>query len=258
MRESVIDLKFYRSIKNNKFSRSFIYLLLLFLIIYFISGTRIFIGTRIAVDELISTVNSNIPEFKLDNGEFSFEGKMPYYISRSTDEVYVIDTTGQVTENILKDVASGMLITKDKVYLKSSAVETREFNLAEFKGVTVTKSDVIEFMPKLNWIVLIFIIFGFIFVLGWKLLNAVILALLGLAANAIFSGRLKFSNLMNISIYALTLPMLIQLAVGLYGYPIPNFGLIYWAISILYVVLAVKSCSDEEKELNSGNDLEQV
>lgn len=254
MRESVIDLKFYRRIKDNKFSRSFVYLLLLFLIIYFINGTRTFIATRIAMDELAVNLNYDVPEFKLENGEFSFEGKMPYYISSSTDEAFIIDTTGQVTKDALKDVAVGMLITKDKLYVKRSEVETREFSLSELKDITFTKSDVIEFLPKLSWIVLIFIAFGFIFALGWKLINVVILALLGLFANAVLNCRLKFNNMMNISIYALTLPMLIQVAVNLYGYPIPGFGLIYWGISILYVVLAVKSCRDEANELNAEDD----
>jgi len=258
MRESVIDLKFYRSIKDNKFSRSFVYLLLLFLIIYFINGTRIFIATSIVMDDLAVSLSYDVPEFKLENGEFSFEGEMPYYISSSTDEAFVIDTTGQVTKSVLKDVASGMLITKDKLYVKRSDIETREISLTELKDITLTKSDVIEFLPKLSWIVLIFIVFGFIFILGWKLINAVILALLGLIANPFFHSRLKFNNMMNISIYALTLPMLIQVAVSLYGYPIPRFGLIYWGTSILYLVLAIKSCRDEANEPNAGNDPEQV
>lgn len=258
MRESVIDFKFYKSIKNNKFSRSFVYLLLLFLIIYFINGTRTFIATRIGVDELAAGMSTNIPEFRLENGEFSFEGEMPYYISSSSDEAFVIDTTGQVSESILKDVSSGMLITKNMIYVKRSDIETREFSLTELKGITLTKSKVLEFLPKLSWIVLIFIAFGFIFVLGWKLLNALILALLGLVVNAVLKGRLKYNNLLNISIYALTLPMLIQLAVNLYGYPFPRFWVIYWGLSILYVAMAVKSCKDEPVEPEAGNELEQV
>lgn len=255
MRESVIDFKFYRSIKNNKFSRSFVYLLLLFLIIYFINGTKTFVVTGVVVDELATRLNFNMPEFSLTNGEFSFEGEMPYYISSSTSEALIIDTTGQVDETVLKDVASGMLITKNKAYVKRSEIETREFSLSELKGVSVTKRDVIEFLPKLRWIVLIFIAFGFIFALGWKLLNTVILALLGLTANSILKGRLKFNNLMNISIFALTLPMLLQLAVNLYGYPIPGFGLIYWGISILYVFMAVKSCVEEPDEDSTATDI---
>mgnify|MGYP000849542722 CR=1 FL=1 len=249
MRESVIDFKFYRSIKDNKFSKSFVYLLLLFLIIYFINGTRTYIGIRIAMEELASNLNANVPEFRLENGEFSFKGDMPYYISSSTNETFVIDTTGQVTERVLEGAETGILVTKDK----RNEIETREFSLSELKSVTLDKSDILEFMPKLSWIVFIFIAFGFIFVLGWKLLNAVILALLGLFANAVFKGRLKFGNLLNISIYALTLPLLVQLAVNLYGYPIPRFWMIYWVISILYVVLGIKNCIDEPEDAPGEN-----
>ena len=258
MRESVIDFKFYRSIKDNKFTRSFVYFLLLFLIIYFINGTRTFIVTRIFMDHLAVHMAENIPEFRLENGEFSFEGDMPFYISSSTNEAFIIDTTGQVTESALKDVGIGILITRDKVFVKRNEIETRQFSLSGLEGFTLTKSDVLEFIPKLSWIVFIVIAFGFIFVLGWKLLNAVILALLGIAANAVLKGRLKFNNLLNISIYALTLPMLVQLAVNLYGYPIPRFGLIYWLISILYLDLAIKSCIDQDKESGAGNELEDI
>jgi hypothetical protein len=258
MRESVIDFKFYRSIKNNKFSRSFIYLLLLFVMIYFINGTRTFLVTRIFIDELVTNLNLNVPEFRLENGEFTFEGDMPYYINSSTNEVFVIDTTGQVTESVLKDVNFGVYISKDMIYMKNSEIETRQFNLSELKDITLDKSDMIEFLPKLRWITIIFIAFGFVFVLGWKLLNALILALLGLIANSVLKSSLKFNNLLNISIYALTLPLLIQLAVNLYGYPMPRFGYIYWGISVLYVALAVKSCRDEESESGAGNDLEQI
>ncbi len=248
MRESVIDFKFYRSIKNNRFSRSFIYLMLLFLIIYSVNGVRTFVVSRIVVGEIAAGLNDSVPEFKLENGKFSFEGKMPYYIEENADEVFVIDTTGEITEDILKDKKSGMLITEDKILAKTNAIETREINLSELKGLTVTKSDILEFLPKLSWIILVFIFFGFIFVLGWKLLNVVILALLGLIANSVMKGRLQFNNMLNISIYALTLPMLIQLAYNLSGFLIPKFGIAYWGISILYVVLAAKSCIEEENE----------
>ncbi|HOE57393.1 MAG TPA: DUF1189 domain-containing protein [Bacillota bacterium] len=258
IRESVIDFKFYRSIRNNKFSRSFLYLLLLFLIIYFINGIRTFIVTRIVIDKIGVNFIENVPEFRLENGELSFEGNMPYYISNSTNEIFVIDTTGSVKESVLKDVRTGMLITRNNIYIKTNEIETRTFSLTELKGIILTKSDILEFLPKLSWIMLIFIVFGFIFALGWKLLNAVILALLGLIVNSVLKGRLKFNNMLNISIYVLTLPMLIQLAVNLYGYPLPGFGLIYWGISILYAALAVKSCRDEENESDLANDTEQL
>ena len=258
VRESVIDFKFYRRIKNNRFSRSFVYLLLLFLIIYLINGTKTFVVTRMIMDNLAASLSVNIPEFRLENGEFSFEGEMPYYIINSPKETFVIDTTGQVDESVLRNTSTGVLITKDMVYMKRNDIETRQLSLAEFKGISVTKSDILDFLPKLSWIVLVFIAFGFIFVFGWKLLNAVILALVGLIADTVLKSGLKYNNMLNISIYALTLPMLIQLAVDLYGYPVPGFGLIYWGISILYVAMAIKSCKEETAGPEAGNVLEDV
>jgi hypothetical protein len=254
MRESVIDFRFYREIKDNRFGKSFVYLLLLFLIIYFIGGTKTFVIIKPVVEELAVQIDNNVPDFKLEKGEFIYEGEMPHYISSSTNEVFVIDTTGQTDGEALENVTSGMVITKDKIYLKQNVGELRIVNLKELEGIELTKADVVEFLPKLSWIVFIFIAFGFIFVLGWKLLNAVILALLGLAANAALNANMKYGNLLNISIYALTLPLLLQLAVDLSGYIVPGFGFIYWAISILYVVMAVKSCRDSYTEDTSGNN----
>lgn len=254
MRECVIDFKFYREIKDNRFGKSFVYLLLLFLIIYFIGGTKTFVIIKPVVEELAVRINNNVPDFKLENGEFSYEGDMPHYISSSTNEVFVIDTTGQTGGEVLENVMSGMVITKEKIYLKQNLGELRIINLKEYKGIEFTKEDVVEFLPKLSWIVFIFIAFGFIFVFGWKLLNAVILALLGLAVNAALNANMRYDNLLNISIYALTLPLLLQLAVDLSGYSVPGFGLIYWAISILYVFMAVKSCRDSYTEDISGDN----
>lgn len=253
MRECVIDFDFYKQIKENRFSKSFLYLLLLFLVIYSINGTKTFILSRYFIDEKIAEFAEKVPEFRLQNGEFVFEGKMPYYISSSTSEVFVIDTTGQVTKSVLDTAKSGLLITKDKVYIKRNALELQEFNLREApEGFTLTKAKVIEFLPKLSWIMLVFIVFGFVFVLAWKLLNAVLLALVGLIANSVFKAKLSYGQLLSISIYALTLPMLLELAYSLVlvtGVYIPRFWMIYWLISILYVTFAVKSCRQGAPEI---------
>jgi len=256
MRESVIDFGFYREIKDNKFGKSFTYLLILFLIVYFIGGTKTFVVTKAVMEELAIHFSSDVPDFKLEKGEFSFEGKMPHYISGSTNEVFVIDTTGQTDEKVLEDVQTGMLITKDKLYMKQNAGELRILNLREFGDVKVTKADIAEFLPKISWIILIVLVFGFIFVLGWKLLNAVLLAFLGLAINSAMNAKLKYNNMLNISIYALTLPFLLKLAVDLSGYYVPGFRLIYWGISALYVAMAVKSIKDSYEEEEGTGGLE--
>lgn len=244
MKESVIDTKFYRQIKDNSFGRSFAYLLILGLIAYCMYATIMFLGMQGMIDDLASQLSSSIPDFKLANGEFTFAGKSPFIINGGSDEVFIIDTTGKTNEAALQSATIGILITKDSVYAKQKA-DIRRLDLRETKGITLTKADVAAFLPRLKTILLIVMAFGFLAALGWKLLNALLLAIIGLMINESIKTDLKFSHIFNFSIYALTLPILLELAVFLSGFRFPLFFVIYWFISIAYVIMAIKGYKDE-------------
>lgn len=243
VKESVIDFNFYRKIKDNRFARSFLYLLLLFLIIYSMITVRNYILVKTAVEQATFELNESMIEFQLKDGRFSFEGEMPYYISNSTDEVFVIDTTGSVGPEALDNVITGILITENKVYLKSNE-RLQEFDLSMFNQVEFNKQMLIELLPQISLLVLIFMIVGFVFALGFKLLSAVFLALIGVLINSIYKTDLKYKQLFNFSIYALTLPMLIKLGVDFSGYIFPTFFVIYWAIAIVYLTVAISTYRD--------------
>lgn len=254
MKESVIDINFYRSIKDNKFSKSFTYLLPLYLIIYIMYSTIIFISIQGWVSGLTYQLTSNVPDFKLSNGEFSFQGKMPYTINNTAGELIVFDTTGKTTEKVLDKATVGMFIAKDYMVIKQPNKENR-FSFTELKGTTITKNDFVEFLPKLNYIIIVGIILYFVIALGIKLANVLLLALCGLLFNEALKTDLKFGSLVNFSIYALTLPLLLELAVFLSGMYIPYFTFIYWFISIAYVAAAIKNYkNDMLKDKKEGGD----
>lgn len=250
VRESVIDFSFYKSIKENKFAKTFLYLLLLLLIIHSMITIRNYVLVKNVMERASIELSQNIPDFELKDGKFKFSGKMPYYASSSTNEIFVIDTTGSVDARVLNNVMAGVLITEDAVYLKNN-LQSQTISLADFKGADFNKQDLIEFIPKLSWLVLIAMIVSFVFVLGWKLFNAVLLALLGILISAAYKVDLKYRHLFNFSVYALTLPMIIKLAVDISGYYIPLFFVIYWAISIVYLSLALKAYKESENHENT-------
>lgn len=257
VKDSVIDFKFYRNIKDNRFAKTFLYLLLLLLVIHSMITARDFLLVKNVMERASYELSANIPDFQMKDGKFRFEGKMPYYITSSTNELFVIDTTGTVGPDVLKDVIAGVLVTEDTVYLKNN-LQSQSINLADFKGLEFNKQSVINFIPKLSWMVLIVMMVGFIFVLGWKLLNAVLLALLGILINSTYKTDLKYKQLFNFSVYALTLPMLIKLAVDIAGYPIPFFSIIYWSISLVYMSFAIKTYKESESQADDGDDASLV
>lgn len=256
-KESVIDFKFYRNIKDNRFARTFLYLLLILLIIHAMITARDFLLVKNVMERASFELTTNMPDFELKDGKFNFAGKMPHYISMSTNELFVIDTTGSVGPESLNNVIAGVLITEDKIYLKNY-MQLQTINLADFKDLQFNKQDMVNFIPKISWLVLIVMMVGFVFVLGWKLLNAVLLAIFGILINTTYKTDLKFKQLFNFSVYALTLPMLIKLAVDISGYPIPFFSLIYWFISILYMALAIKSYRETSNQAGEKDETDLV
>jgi len=205
------------------------------------------------MEQFAYKLSESMVEFQLKDGKFSFEGEMPYYISSSTGELIVIDTTGSVQPKVLDNVITGVLITEDKVYMKINN-SSKEIDLATLKETELNKQMLIEFLPQVSWLVLIVMMIAFVFELGFKLLNAIILALMGIFINSMYKTDLKYKQILNFSIYSLTLPMLIKLGIDLTGYVIPSFFIIYWAVSITYLSLAIRTYRDGTSKADRDED----
>lgn len=259
VKESVIDFKFYKHIKDNRFAKSFLYLLLLLLIIYSMLTVRNYLLVKSIMEQAASSLRESVPEFQLENGKFSFEGEMPFYISNSNEAIFAIDTTGALDENSLQGTTTGILITEDAMHLKSN-IQQQTLNFSEMKDSKFNKSDLIELLPKLSWWVLVFMLISFVFVVAGQVLFAVILAMIGLIISSSLNIDLKYKHVLNFSIYALTLPMLIDLAIDIAGLPIPQFifFMMYTAIAALYLLFAIKAygASLNEPEVSDGNNIE--
>ncbi len=243
IKDSVTDFRFYREIKDNRFGRTFIYILLLFLIVYSINTVSLYINVKNAMDVVALELSEKAPEFVLSSGELEFSGEMPYYVYNDEMQAIVIDTTGQTSEDAIKSKMTGILLTKDRMYVKNQ-MQYNVMNYSDMGDLTFTKQDLINFLPKISNIVLVFMVILFIFVLGMKLLQAVLIALAGMIFSSAFKVELKFRHLYNFAIYALTLPLLLQVAHNLSGLSIPFFSLIYWIIAILYIGMAVRYYRD--------------
>ena len=246
VKESVIDFKFYKNIKDNRFGRTFLYMFLLLLIVYTMLTARNFFYIKNTMEQASFDLSNNVPNFELTNGRFSFEGQMPYYFLNNDFGVFAVDTTGQLNESVLQHTTNGMLIMEDRVLVKSN-LQLQSIKFSDFKESTFTKQDLVEMLPNFTWLALICMVVWFAFVISGHLLYAVFLALIGLVISSGYKADLKFRHTLNFSIYALTLPVLLDLLVDIPGLPIPkvSFFMVYTAVAIVYMLFAVKSYSEE-------------
>ncbi|HOL16658.1 MAG TPA: DUF1189 family protein, partial [Bacillota bacterium] len=134
-------------------------------------------------------------------------------------------------------------------YLKQNRFETRHYHLSALAaGPALTRSDLIRWLPLLKLITVFMIVIGFIVYFCGKLLGALIVATGGLILESATRCKIGFGNLYKLSVYALTLPMIMQTVLTLVRIKIPLFSLFYYGIALLYLYRALTATGQENAD----------
>jgi hypothetical protein len=235
---SLWNFRSYKSLSQTKGGKSFLYILLLFLLVYLIGSIYISAQIGNVIGYLGEAMQENVPDFRLSGGKFSFSGPMPYRIEED-GFLLVIDTTGQTSMDDFDNVPNGIYITEDEM-MTFQLGKTEIVHFSDLAPLEISKDQIVSFLPGINAIVWIFIAIWFLFAFAGKLFGILILALIAMIATAMFNQKLTFLNQWNIAIYASTLPMLVKLVNTLLDGPLSGFMFIlYWGLAITYVFLGI-------------------
>jgi len=239
-KNSVTDFNSYNIYIIYSLRRAFLYLFLLTLIFGTITGVKVLYDFNTGLNEIIQGVQTEIPNFKLQNGELFVDANMPLLLDKSQDSIFIIDTSEQTNQNILKDYPRGILITKNEVIQKKNEIETSLYSFKDLGDLVVTKSDFEKYLPYLKILNVFIVVFGFIGFFIGKLFSVLILSLVGLLISKIQKYDSGFGNLFKVSIYVLTLPLMIKTVLVLFDVTIPYFSLLYYGIAIFYLWHIIK------------------
>ena len=92
--------------------------------------------------------------------------------------------------------------------------------------------------------VFVFVFMGIFFILG-KFISALIISLLGRAINSAKRTNLSYKGIFKISVYAMTLPLLICTALDFVPLRIPFIWVLFYAIAFIYVYGAINNIRKE-------------
>ena len=189
-------------------------------------------------------------------------------IDNIADQVLVLADTKDLDEtkiNEYKDKINlydiGVLILKDKVYLKNSYTGTdlQEIPMSDIGSIygksEFTKQDIVNDINSINMISLcislaftVFLGF-FITYLIMSILDIIILALLSNIVAILLRVRMKVSALVNISVHAMTLPIILLLIYAIVlmttGFEIKYFNIMYRGIAYIYCLLYTSDAADD-------------
>ena len=243
---SITRFEAYKYFFRQSFGKAFLYLILISIPLAAISGFRTIYDFNVGINDAVKYVKTDFPNFELTNGELEVDAEMPYIVEKNEEELIIIDTTDKADATILNGYESGIFISKYGLDYKKSAFETRKIDFASFNGVTFTKDSILKWLPYLKWFTLLIILFGFFFYIIGKLISALFLSIGGIIMAKVIKHKISFGNLYKLSIYCLTLSILINALINLMGLTIPFFSLIYYGIALVYLWKVIKVLKNQE------------
>lgn len=209
----------------------------------------------------ITYFNENISEVHFFDGNLSVDNGEKKEIENANSVVpYILIDTDADAEEIgkyqekLGGYESGIIILKDKIVYKNELLSSiLEYKYADIVGnyniTEFDKQDVLNFISQINNFKLyasVFVamfIYLYIIYLASTIVDVFMLAVLGFIIARIAGMKIRFKATFNIGIYALTLPILLNLIYivinSLTGFEIQYFSWMYTTISYIYVIVAI-------------------
>lgn len=247
--EAVSDFRFYKRVKDFPISKCVKYILLLIFLITLVFTVRFTYDFGKGLDKMIEWVRQNIPPIEIQNGIATVDVKQPYIVEEG-GYVFIIDTTGEITS--LDKYEKGLLLTKGKFIVKENNAKTQIFELAHIikdsqkliideHSLGLFRKNVWNFFP-------VFLIWHYIRLCLAKFFHILFFSLVSLVTSSVIGVKLNYRQLFSIGLYAITPSVLLGILLAAFGRPLPFFGIIYSGIYIIYLIMAVTSCREEEKD----------
>lgn len=269
---AIFNLEKYNIFAKEPLKNSIKYLLKLLLIVSIILAISATIKAGMMMDKLTNYIKNDLPEFELKEGKLNVNEYVEAF-----DEEYqaklIVDTSDDLTDEQIKEYKKsskeglfGFVFFKDKVYytvidedlgVDSPGIETTYNNLLENVNVdNVTKNDLVNNYLTNSGLMKIKIgicFYAFISIFVQNILSLIedifIVAVFGWVASKIIKVKLALTQNISLSIYSLTLSIIISLiytVVHAYtDFTIMYFAFMYLVIAYIYMVASIMIMKDD-------------
>lgn len=252
---SITSFDKYRLFLRQSAGKAVVYLLLITmaaaLFVYIPAGIDYF---RL-IDDMTANLDTKIPDFRFANGKLSVSGEMPIIIDNGAYPV-IIDTSPNSENTVLDQYDIVILITSDKI-IQKNYVEKTISDLGAFKGLELTRDDLAKIFPIMKPIGIFVIMLMVLFYIIGKFINALIISLIGLIINKVEKTKLSYRSIFKLSVYSMTLPLIISALLNLFPSQLPFAWLLFYVIASIYLFGAIKTIKKEISYI-TDNDRPQV
>lgn len=242
LKKSIFKFEEYEKFIEEPLKRAFGYFFKLMLIFSLFITIALTYTVNNNVKNFTKALKTEFPSFKIENNVLNIEGKdsFEYYFDDYDVNLIIDETQENYVEN---DYDNCLIMLKNSMFIKYGGY-TQEIGYNNIGNIS--NQTIIGFFETQEWNILYISTCLVMFLLNYMLysiiilLDVVTLSILGLIINTLIGTRFKYKDLVKISIYAMTLPILLYLLYLIsnvfFGTTIKFFQLAYNTISYIYLI----------------------
>ncbi|GIM29375.1 hypothetical protein CPJCM30710_20410 [Clostridium polyendosporum] len=251
--KAIIDVKYYINFNKESVGRAILYLLFMSLLLGTIKSIRPIYDYNYELNKASQELQKNNIDFYLKNGEL-YISKSPYIFSDEGNFIF-IDTTKKASEfdnTSLKaydtnNKGNVMFIFKDKMIISQQFRENQEIKYSDLGNLEFNKSSAISLINALKWVSIFIVLFLIVGMFLGHMFSGLIVGVFALLISAFMKVKLKFSNTYKLSIYALTLPTIVDVIRSSLALSVPHFYKIYILGATIYMIFVIKIIKDHNE-----------
>lgn len=255
VKNAIINFDEYQNFSKEKLSTAIKYFLKLMIIFSILIS--VFLTARLykEVETLKTSFKNECPDFKIENNILIIDGDNKKYEKNFEYELLgvIIDSEStDITEEQSGQYQRVIAFLKDKMVVKTQDAKTSMTYEDINKNQNInglSKQSLLEYANSNEFIFIYAIffvitaIFAFIAYSLQILMDIFLLSIIGLIISKIAAIKLKYKEIFNMSVYALTLSIilyLVYICVNIItGFTIKYFDLAYEIISYIYIITAI-------------------
>lgn len=245
---SFFDFAAYKEFLVQGLGKSILYIFLVTLIFSTISNINIIDKFNSELSSVETTFIHSAPNFELKNGTFSIDSDEPIYY-KYDDQQLIVDTSGKTSKSVLDSYSNGIYINSNELILRQKYSTLQTLKFSDFSELNLTKITIQDTMSTLKIIFPVIILFlnPIIAFLLNLISGFLVIGPLTLSISAVMGIKLKYSKACALSLYAMTLPLLLESLINIAGIDMPEFYVIFYIVSLIYCGLAINKIKNIDK-----------
>lgn len=231
--------------------KTILYVFLVTLLSILPTSLYIALSIQDAVTSSRAVIESELPEFSIQEGKLRSEAREPITIKNGSFTM-VFDSTGAVELEDFAETNSVFGLLKNHAVLNAGG-QRNTIPYTLLTNEMLSKKDMLSLIDRagafLPIVTGLFFIAIYILSSGMKFIEITLLALFGILVKHVSAKNLEYRHLWRMAAYSVTLPSLFFTIMALLKTDVPNGFLINWFVSSMVLLLAIKELPSQKNDL---------